>query len=270
MITSDPYTHKSYYMGMVDENNKVNFYDGDVRIVNHQGEEFDRFGPRDYLDIISEHVETWSYVKFCYLKKIGWKGFVEGEDSGIYAVAPLARLNASDGMATEKAQEAYEEYFRTLGGKPIHHTLANHWARVIEMLYAAERIRELLHDPEITGKEVRTIPTATPGRGVGIVEAPRGTLIHDYETDENGMLTRINLIVATQNNAARMAMSVDKAARGVIKDGVVNDSILNEVEMAFRAYDPCHACASHTLPGQMPLIARVISPGGQIIQEIRR
>jgi len=270
MITSDPYTHKSYYMGMVDENNKVNFYDGDVRIVNHQGEEFDRFAPRDYLDIISEHVETWSYVKFCYLKKIGWKGFVEGEDSGIYAVAPLARLNASDGMATEKAQEAYEEYFRTLGGKPIHHTLANHWARVIEMLYAAERIRELLHDPEITGKEVRTIPTATPGRGVGIVEAPRGTLIHDYETDENGMLTRINLIVATQNNAARMAMSVDKAARGVIKDGVVNDSILNEVEMAFRAYDPCHACASHTLPGQMPLIARVISPGGQIIQEIRR
>jgi F420-non-reducing hydrogenase large subunit len=185
-------------------------------------------------------------------------------------VAPLARLNAADGMATPEAQKAYEQFFETLGGKPVHHTLANHWARVVEMIYAAERMVELLNDPEITSSDLRTIPTNKPSEGMGVVEAPRGTLYHHYAADDNGILTKCNLPVATQNTSARMAMSVEKAAKGLIHDGKVDDGLLNMIEMAFRAYDPCHACATHSLPGQMPLIARVIDANRQIVREIRR
>jgi len=270
LITSDNYTHKTHYMGLVDANNKVNFYEGKVRVVNPAGKETAKFDIRDYRDHIAEHVEEWSYVKFCYLKKVGWKGFVDGEQSGIYSVAPLARLNVADGMATPESQKAYEEYFSTLGGKPVHHTLANHWARVVEMLYAAERINELLNDPEITSTNIRTIPTQVPEIGIGVVEAPRGTLIHHYETDGKGLIKMANLIVATQGNSARMAMSVEKAAKGLIKGGKVSDGLLNMVEMAFRAYDPCHGCATHSLPGQMPLIAAIHDSSGRVIREISR
>lgn len=269
-ITSDAYTHKTYYMGLVDEKNRVNFYDGQLRVVDPNGKEFLKFKAQDYLKHVAEHVEPWSYVKFCYLKDIGWKGFSDGPESGVYAVAPLARLNAADGMATPKAQEAYTEFYKTLDGKPVHHTLANHWARLIELLYAAERMQELANDPDIIDPNVRTIPTTTPKEGIGVVEAPRGTLFHHYQTDEKGVITKANLIVATQNNAARIAMSVDKAARSVIKNGIVDDGILNLVEMAFRAYDPCHACATHALPGQMPLIVRVYNSEGKFMREIRR
>ncbi len=270
MITSDTYTHKTYYMGLVDDQNRVNFYDGQLRVVDPTGKEFLKFKAQDYLQHIAEHVEPWSYIKFCYLKDVGWKGFSDGPESGVYAVAPLARLNAAEGMATPKAQEAYKEFYKTLGGKPVHHTLANHWARLIELLYAAERMHELAHDPEIISPNVRTLPTATPKEGIGVVEAPRGTLFHHYQTDEKGVITKANLIVATQNNAARIAMSVDKAARGVIKNGKVDDGILNLVEMAFRAYDPCHGCATHALPGQMPLIVRVYDSHRNLVREIRR
>lgn len=215
-------------------------------------------------------MEPWSYIKFCYLKKVGWKGFVDGSDSGVYSVAPLARLNAANGMATPAAQEEYERFYATLGGKPVHFTLANHWARLIELLYAAERMAELASDPEILDPKVRSLPTATPAEGVGVVEAPRGTLIHNYRTDEKGIIAAANLIVATQNNAARIAMSVDKAAKGLIKHGEVNDGLLNMVEMAFRAYDPCHGCATHALPGSMPLMIRVYSAQGELVQELRR
>ncbi len=269
LITGGTYTHRTYYMGLVDEKNRVNFYDGHVRVVDPEGKEYARFRAADYEQYIAEHVEPWSYVKFCYLKGIGWKGLAEGKDSGIYAVAPLARLNAADGMATPLAQEAYEEYCATLGGKPVHHTLANHWARVIEMLYAAERIQELVHDPEITGSDLRTIPTAVPKKGIGVVEAPRGTLFHHYETDEQGLITRANLIVATQNNSGRIAMSVDRAARELIRHGEVSDGILNMIEMAFRAYDPCNACATHAQPGQSGLIIRLLDLTGNLLREIR-
>jgi F420-non-reducing hydrogenase large subunit len=269
-ITSDTYTHRTYYMGVVDEKNHLNFYDGMVRVVNPDGKEFACFDGRDYLDHVAEHVEPWSYVKFCYLKKIGWTGFNDGADSGIYCVAPLARLNAADGMATPLAQEAYEQFFSALGGRPVHNTLANHWARLIEMMYSAERMAELASDPEITSPDFRTLPTAVPTSGVGCVEAPRGTLFHHYDSDPLGLITKANLIVATQNNAARIAMSVDKAARGVIKGGKADDGILNLIEMAFRAYDPCHGCATHSLPGQMPIIVRVYDAGQQVVQEIRR
>ncbi|MBM3495131.1 MAG: Ni/Fe hydrogenase subunit alpha [Armatimonadetes bacterium] len=270
LITSDEYTHRTHYMGLVDEANRVNFYDGMIRVVSPEGREVEKFPVQAYASHIAEHVEPWSYIKFCYLKNIGWKGFVDGEDSGVYAVAPLARLNASAGMSTPEAQAAYEEFYATLGGKPVHHTLANHWARVIEMIQAAELLVTLSNDPVTAGQDIRNIPTTTPSVGYGVVEAPRGTLFHHYETDEAGLIREANLIVATQNNAARIAMSVDKAARGLIHDGKVTDGLLNMVEMAFRAYDPCHGCATHSLPGQMPLVARIIDRSGRVLSQVQQ
>lgn len=268
LITSDAYTHHTYYMGLVDSANRAAFYDGTVRVVDPSGNEFERFAARDYRDYIAEHVEPWTYMKFCHLKTPGWRGFTEGAESGVYAVAPLARLNAANGMATPIAQAAYGEYFGGLGGRPVHHTLANHWARVVELIYAAERLVELVNDPEITDPNVRTIPTAKPTVGIGVVEAPRGTLFHHYETDDRGLITRANLVVATQNNAARIAMSVDRAAKALIKNGEVSDGLLNRIEMAFRAYDPCFGCATHAYPGHLPLVLELRASDGHLVQSI--
>lgn len=270
LIVSDAFTHRTYYMGLMDGQNRPNFYDGRIRVVSPEGREWAAFPAADYLDFVAEHVEPWSYVKFCYLKPLGWHGFTDGAESGIYSVAPLARLNAADGMATPLAQEAYEEMYSALGGKPVHHTLANHWARVVELLYAAERLKELADDPELIDSNVRTLPTETPREGVGVVEAPRGTLYHHYITDSRGIVEQANLIVATQNNSARIAMSVEKAAKGLISKGRVSEGILNKVEMAFRAYDPCHACATHSLPGSMPLVVAVRGSDGETLSVLRR
>ena len=270
LVTGDVYSHKTYYMGLVDKNNKVNFYDGQVRVVGPDGKEFAKFKPQDYLNHIREHVEPWSYIKFTYLKKLGWKGFIDGKESGVYRVAPLARLNAADGMATPLAQEAYEKLYSVLGGKPVHSTLAFHWARLVEALYASERVLELARDPEITSPDIVNLPNKTPKEGIGIVEAPRGTLIHHYQTDDRGILTKVNLIVATVNNAAAINMSIDKAARSLIKKGQVSEGILNMVEMAFRAYDPCHACATHSLPGRMPLEVNIYDSKGDLIRKLKR
>jgi F420-non-reducing hydrogenase large subunit len=266
LITSEAYTHRTYYMGLVNKGNQPDFYAGRIRVVDPTGKEYASFPTQHYLAYIAERVEPWTYGKFCYLKPLGWKGFVDGSESGVYAVAPLARLNVADGMATPEAQSAYAEYVAALGGKPVHHTLANHWARVIEMLQAAERMRELADDPALTGTEIRSIPTATPKAGVGVVEAPRGTLIHHYETDEQGLIRKANLIVATQGNSARMAMGVEKSAKELIHNGKVDDGLLNRIEMAFRAYDPCHGCATHSLPGQMSLTVSICDAGGQVIR----
>ena len=271
LITGDVYTMKSYYMGLVDENNKVNFYDGEVRVVDPEGKEVAKFKPADYLEYVAEHSEPWSYLKFPFLKKVGWNGFTEGKESGVYRVSPLARLNAADGMATPLAQAEYERMYQTLGGKPVHTTLAFHWARLIEVLYAAERLLELCQDAEITDPNVRTIPSATPDEGVGILEAPRGTLIHHYKTDDRGIVTAVNLIVATAHNYPAMHMSIKKAAQGLIKKGQeVTEGLLNMVEMAFRAYDPCMACATHTLPGHMPLEVVIYNSKGEVVQTLRR
>jgi len=246
MITSDAYTHKTYYMGLVDEENRVSFLKGTLRIVSPDGKEWKRVRPEDYAQVIAEHVEPWSYAKFCYLKPLGWTGFTEGPTSSVYGVGPMARLNAADGVATEMAQREYSRLFTTMGGKPVHHTLANHWARLIEMLYAAERMVELANDPQITDANTRVLPVAVPTEGIGVVEAPRGTLIHHYETDERGVVRRANLIVATQNNASRIAMSVEKAARQITATSTSpSPEFLNRIEMAFRAYDPCLGCATH-------------------------
>jgi F420-non-reducing hydrogenase large subunit len=269
MITSDAYTHRTYYMGLVDENNEVNFYDGKVRVVDPEGKEFAKYPPHEYLKHVAEHVEPWTYVKIPYLKNVGWKGFVDGNESGVFRVAPLARLNAADGMATPLAQEAYEKMYSTLGGKPVHYTLAMHWARLVELLYAAERLLELSRDPEITSPNIRTIPTATPDEGVGIVEAPRGTLTHHYITDEKGVIKKANLIVATVNNAAAINMSVKKAAMALIKPGKeITEGLLNRIEMAWRPYDPCFGCATHTLPGHSPIPIYVYNSEGILVKSL--
>jgi len=271
LILGDIYTHRTYSIGLVDENNKVNFYDGKVSVVDPEGKRIGKYAPHEYTDWIAEHVEPWTYLKFPYLKKIGWKGFVDGKDSGVYFATPLSRLNAADGMATPLAQAEYEKFYATLGGKPVHQRLAIHWARLIELLYAAERWVELATDPEITSDNFRVIPTATPTEGVGIVEAPRGTLTHHYWTDERGIVTKANLIVGTTNNYAPIAMSIKKAAQHFIKQGVVvSEGILNRVEMAFRAYDPCFGCATHSLPGQMPLEVTVRDARGNVVEVLKQ
>ena len=271
MVLSDAYTHHTYYMGLVDAKNKVNFYDGMVRVVDPDGKEFAKYAPREYLDHVAELVEPWTYVKIPYLKKVGWKGFVDGKDSGVFRATPLSRLNAADGMATPLAQAEYERFYSTLGGKPVHQTLATHWARLIELLFAAERLLELSRDPEITSTNIRTIPTAKPDEGVGIVEAPRGTLTHHYITDENGVIKKANLIVATVNNVAAISMSVKKAAQALIKPGKkITEGLLNRIEMAWRPYDPCFGCATHTLPGQAPMDVVIYNSRGEVIERLHR
>jgi F420-non-reducing hydrogenase large subunit len=271
LILGDIYTHRTYYMGMVDENNHPNFYDGKVRVVGPDGKELVKYAPQDYTQHIAEHVEPWTYLKFPYLKDVGWKGFTDGKDSGVYCATPLSRLNAADGMATPLAQEEYDRFYKTLGGKPVHQRLATHWARLIELLYAAERWVELASDPEITSDDFHAIPTEVPTEGVGIVEAPRGTLTHHYVTDERGVLTKVNLIVGTTNNYAPISMSIKKAASSLIKKGtVVTEGMLNMVEMAFRAYDPCFGCATHSLPGKMPLQVTIRDAKGEPVEVLKQ
>lgn len=276
LILSDAFTHQTYYMGTVDENNLVNFYDGKIRVTDPEGKEFVKYDAKYYATYIAEHVEPWTYLKFPYLKDVGWKGFVDGMDSGVYCATPLSRLNASDGMATPKAQEAFEKFYETLGStktngryKPVHHRLATHWARLIELLYAAERMLELASDSEITDPNVRAPITEIPDEGIGSVEAPRGTLTHHYKTDENGILTHVNLIVGTTNNYAPINMSIKKAAEGLIKQGtVITEGLLNTIEMAFRNYDPCMSCATHSLPGQMPLEVVISDVDGNQVEKL--
>jgi len=271
MVLSPTYYHRTYSMGLVDDQNHVNFYDGDVRVVGVDGKELVRYRPADYQKHIAEWVEPWSYLKFPYLKQIGWKGFVDGPESGVYRATPLGRLNAADGMATPLAQEAYEEFYQYMGGKPVHATLATHWARLIELLYASEHVLELARHPELTDPNIRTIPTQMAGEGIATVEAPRGTLTHHYVADEKGIIQKANLIVGTTNNHAAICMSIKKAAQDVIGGGrEITSGLLNRVEMAFRAYDPCLGCATHTLPGEMDLEVTVLDAQGSTVAHLSR
>jgi F420-non-reducing hydrogenase large subunit len=270
LILNGPYTLQVQNMGLVDENDAPNFYHGKVRVVDCQGKEICKYAPSEYSDYVAEHVEPWSYLKFPYLKKRGWKGFVEGVDSSLYTATPLARLNVADRMATPRAQEAFEEMFQTLGKKPCQALLAAHWARLVEMVQNAETLQRYCADPEITGDAYRVVPSRITGEGVGIVEAMRGTLTHHYTCDANGICTSANLIVGTTNNNAPIHMVTRKAAASLIKPGVEpTQGILNMVEMAFRAFDPCYSCATHSLPGQMPLEVR-IHKNGALYREYRR
>jgi F420-non-reducing hydrogenase large subunit len=273
IITSpDIFYHETYNLGTVDKNGKINFYDGTQVMQDPSGKEVARYTGKDYLKYIGEHTEPWSYEKFCYFKPVGWKGFVSGKDSGIYRATPLSRVNVSKGFATPLAQGYYEQMmgaFRDLGVKgPIHHTQAIHWARVIELVYASERLLELAQDPEITDTNIKG-KTDTPGEGVGILEAPRGTLTHHYVSDENGIIKDVNLVVGTTNNNAPINLSVQQAAKALIKNWQVSPGLLNMVEMAYRAYDPCNSCATHVLPGQAPLVVNIRNPDGSIFQQIK-
>jgi F420-non-reducing hydrogenase large subunit len=270
-IQSEPFRVRTHSMGMVDAAGRLAFLDGTLRVVDPEGGEVARFAPRDWLDHLAERVEPWSYAKFTFLKARGWRGFEEGEASGLYRVGPLARLNVATAMATPKAEAERQRLFDALGW-PAHQTLAFHWARLVEALQAAETVEALAGDPALTDVRARVVPAplAAPGDGVGAVEAPRGTLIHHYSADADGLATRVNLVVASQHNGAPVQISIAKAARALIRGGKVDAAALNHLEMAFRAYDPCNACASHALPGELPLVVTVRDVAGRVVDAVSR
>ncbi|MFO8033709.1 MAG: Ni/Fe hydrogenase subunit alpha [Candidatus Bipolaricaulota bacterium] len=256
-------------MGLVDDELAPNFYDGRLRVVSCDGEELFLGDAREGLSLVEEHSEPWTYVKVPYLKSYGWNGLKAGPESGLYQVGPLARLNVAKGMATPAAQEEFERFYDYFGERPVQATFAYHWARLVEMVQAAEAAHALAGDDALTGKTVRGSLSA-PGDGIGVIEAARGTLFHDYRLDEQGLVNHVNLVVATTHNAGPISMSVKAMAEAVVRQGDLDDRLLNRVEMAFRAYDPCLACATHFLPGEMPLSVEVYGPDGTFLRRINR
>jgi len=257
---------KTGFLGTVDADGALNLYDGKLRMMTADGQ-YEEFAPADYLDYIAEHVEPWSYAKFPYNKKWGQFSMDPDNPVGIYRVNTLARINVCDRIATPLAQKELEE-FRSNFGRPAQLTLLYHWARLIELLYNAEHVVELLNDPQITSTETRLAVTPRAARGVGCVEAPRGTLFHDYTTDEKGLLTAVNLLVATVQNNAPINMSVKRAATDLIKNGVYDQALLNMVEMAIRAYDPCLSCASHSLDGRLAVKIDILNASGETVDTL--
>ncbi|MFQ6082637.1 MAG: Ni/Fe hydrogenase subunit alpha [Candidatus Aminicenantia bacterium] len=251
------------FLGTVTEDGSLNLYDGKLRLMFTDGS-YEDFKCDEYTNYLSEHIEPWTYMKFPYMKKTGEFSMDLDNPKGIFRVNTLARLNVCDKINTPLAQAELEE-FREKFGRPTQLTLLYHWARLIELLYNAENTIRLLDDPEITSTDIRKKVEPRAARGIGCVEAPRGTLIHDYETDENGLLTNVNLIVATQNNNAAINMSVKKAAKDLIKDGKYDQGLLNQVEMSIRAYDPCFSCATHRLDGKLGVKIDIIDPEGNTL-----
>jgi F420-non-reducing hydrogenase large subunit len=249
------------FIGTVDENGALNLYDGRLRLMSKDGSFVD-FAYDQYTDFISEHVESWSYMKFPFDKRAGLFSMDLERPSGVYRSNTLARLNVCDHIDTPQAQAELEE-FRTLFGRPTQLTLLYHWARLIELVYNAEITIRLLDDPEITYSETRTKVEPRAARGVGCLEAPRETLIHDYTTDADGILTNVNLIVGTTHNNAPINMSVRQAAGSCIKNGKYDQGILNRVEMAIRAYDPCFSCATHAIGNIMPVRIEIYDCSGE-------
>jgi NAD-reducing hydrogenase large subunit len=250
------------YVGMVDGDNAVALYDGTLRMVDSGRREIERFDGRQYLDYIAEHVEDWSYLKFPYYRKLGWPG-------GAYRVGPLGRLNAAVKMTTPLAGQEYDRFQRSRQGKTVEGSLYYHYARLIENLYAIERVRELLDDPDILSREIRTTGWPTRHEGVGVIEAPRGTLWHHYWVDDQGRLEKVNLIVATGNNNYAMSRAVEEVARQYVHGDCLNEGALNRVEAAIRAYDPCLSCSTHAV-GRLPLVVEVFSADGVRQQQIIR
>ena len=275
ITNKDLYYHETYMMGLVNEKNgkkQLEFHDGKVRVLNQDGKEVDLYDAFDYLDHIGEAIEPWSYETFPYLRNPGYKGLVDGPESGIYRATPLSRINVCDEISTPLANEALQEFRSTLSpdGKPVQFTLATHWARLIELLYAAEKLREDAMSDKLTDANIKQTDLVPGGRGVGCVEAPRGTLTHDYTCDENGIVTACNLVVGTTNNNGPICMDVAKVAKALIHNFEVSPGLLNMCEMAFRAYDPCNSCATHSLPGQMPLTVELRNDDGSIYDTITR
>ncbi len=271
LVTGDMYKVEVGSMATVDEQNRFTLYDGTQKAIDAKGNVVGTFTGKEYLDFISERVLPWSYLKFPYNKKLGaWDGIKSGPDTNIYCVGPLARMNVVDSMSTPLAQEHFEKFHDTFGARPVHYIQAYHWARAIEVLAAAEKCLELSRDPEITGTDTWNQPSSCTGEGVGILEANRGTLVHHYITDDKGIVQNANLIVSTTHNNAPINLAVRTAAKHFIKDGNVTEGLLNHVEMAFRPYDLCLACATHTVTaGQMPVEINVYKSNGQLFKQMK-
>ena len=249
----------SMHMGLV-KNGNLELYDGVMRLQGKDGSIIKEFDPRDYLQYIAEYVYPHSYMKAPYYKPMGW-------ENGMYRVSPLSRINVCDRISTPLANAELQE-FRKAFGRPAQFTLLYHYARLIELLYASEKAVELLSNPAITGKELRVPVKARAATGVGVIEAPRGVLIHDYDTDDKGMITRANIIVATAHNNKAINAGLKNTAQKIIDTATPPEGILNRMEMIIRAYDPCFSCATHTIPGKMPLEILINRPDGK--QIIRR
>lgn len=251
---------RSNYMGMV-KDGALELYEGPLRLVDQDGKLIEEFDGHDYLNYIQEKTEDWSYLKFPYYKKLGWP-------KGVYRVAPLARLNVAERIATPLANAEFAN-FKALSKGPVEPSLYYHYARLIEDLYAAERVRELCEDEDILSEDILDTNVQITGEGVGVIEAPRGTLWHHYWTDEDGVITKANLIVATGNNNWAMNTAVNLVAKAFVDGKNLTEGMLNRVEAAIRCYDPCLSCSTHAL-GQMPLIVDIVDANGAQVKRFQR
>jgi NAD-reducing hydrogenase large subunit len=252
----------SAYMGLVQKDGALELYDGTLRMVDRDGTLLEEFDPTHYLAYIGEHVNNYTYLKAPFYKKRGYP-------DGIYRVGPLGRLNAASHISTPIAQGEMKIWKSLNGGKPVEGTLYYHYARLIETIYALEHVRELMDDPDILGTDVVGSPGHITGEGVGVLEAPRGTLFHHYWTDGNGVITKVNMIVATAGNAWAMNHSVNMVAKLYVDGNRLQEGMLNRVEGAIRAYDPCLSCSTHAM-GQMPMHIDLVGPDGEVLDTLRR
>jgi NAD-reducing hydrogenase large subunit len=247
----------SNHLSLVRADGAMDLYHGNLRAIDATGKKiFDQVDYQDYLDYIREEVKPWSYMKFPFIRQIG-------PEKGWYRVGPLARLNTCDFIDTPEAEAARKEFMAVTSGKPNNMTMAYHWARMIELLHSVEKIKTLLHDKDLQGKDLVAKGSRRPC-AVALIEAPRGTLFHHYEVNENDLVTRCNLIVSTTNNNTPMNLAVERVARDYLSGVEVTEGLLNRVEIAIRAYDPCLSCATHAL-GQMPLEVEVMDASGQVL-----
>lgn len=258
---------KTGFLGTVTDDGTLDVYDGKLRMMDADGK-YEDFTYEQYTDYIGEAVMPWSYMKFPYMKKVGKLSMDLADPIGVYRTNTLARLNVCDKIRTPLAQKEFEEY-RGKFGRPVQLTLLYHWARLIELLYNAEYAVQLLKDTEITSKDIRIPVKPRAARGIGCVEAPRGTLIHDYETDANGIVTNVNIIVGTTHNNAPMNMSVKQAAVALIKGGKYDQGLINKIEMTYRAYDPCFSCATHNLDGRVAVEVSVVDKDGNLLDTLK-
>jgi len=259
----DNFAHfPSNHFSLVREDGALDFYHGVLRAVDAEGKRIlDDVDYQNYNDYIEEEVRSWSYMKFPYLKHIG-------KENGWYRVGPLARLNTCDFIPSKLAQQEFEMYKAHTNGKPNNYCLHTHWARLIELLHAAEVIKELLLDPDLQ-KDDLVIKGTKIHRGVGLIEAPRGTLFHHYEINDNDQITLANLIVSTTNNNEPMNRSVNFVAKKMMTgQSQITEPMKNAVEIAIRAYDPCLSCATHAM-GQMPLDIKLFNVNGEIVDHYR-
>lgn len=250
------------YFGMVTKDDGLELYEGNIRLIGADGAQLEKFEGRRYLDYIREHVESWSYLKFPYYMKMGWP-------NGVYRVGPLGRMNVAEKCGTPLAAEEFKQFKAIRPGKPVENTLHYHYARLVETLFAAEKVQQLLSDPDILSTDIMNTKKEITGEGVGVIEAPRGTLIHHYWTNPNGQLQKVNLIVSTGHNNWAMSKAVDSVAKAYIKGPQVSEGLLNRVEAAIRAHDPCLSCSTHAI-GQMPMIVDLYAADGSLIQSVRR